>query len=221
LIAIKAGAQASPMLAAWECAMLKHAVIVANPNANSLSLTIAGAYADEARVLGDVVVFRDLYREGFDPRLAAEEIPRPEGFRPGMDVEAERRLIGDANVFAFVYPLWFNAPPAILVGYVQRVFGMGFGYGPVKEGGNQPLLRERRLISFSTSGAPTEWLRQEGGMTALRNLFDQHLADVCGMTVIDHVHFGGVTGRVRADVIERYISETRRIADNVCGIARV
>jgi putative NADPH-quinone reductase len=82
-------------------------------------------------------------------------------------VAAERAAIKDAAVFVFFYPLWFNVPPAILSGYVQRVFGMGFGYGPQKGGQNQRLLLGRSLLSFSSSGAPAEWLRQEGGWEAL------------------------------------------------------
>lgn len=201
--------------------MTKHAVIVGHPGAESLTASLATAYAKQVRILGDEAVVRDLYAEGFDPRLRLGEIPRPDGFCADADVQAERRLLADADVFVFFYPLWFNAPPAIVVGYVQRVFGMGFGYGPVQGGRNQPLLEKRRLISFSTSGAPKAWLEQEGGWNALRNTFDQHFADVCGMEVVNHVHFGGVTSGMRADVVERHMAEVKLAAENVCGINRV
>lgn len=106
---------------------MKHAVIVAHPNVDSFTLTVARTWAEAAKAAGHTVELRDLYRIGFDPRLQDEEIPRPDGFQPGKDVLAERAAIGDADVFVFVYPLWFYAPPAMLKGYVDRVFGMGFG----------------------------------------------------------------------------------------------
>src|SRR5215471_4143364 len=101
---------------------MKHAVVFAHPNPQSLTAAVGHAYAQGARDLGHAVVVRDLYRLGFDPCLKAEETPGPRGVRFGRDVEEERALLSDADVFAFIYPLWFNAPPAMLKGYVDRVF---------------------------------------------------------------------------------------------------
>ena len=114
---------------------------------------------------------------------------------------AEREQIADADVFAFVYPFWFNAPPAILKGYVDRVFSLGFGYEPVF-GGTSPLLEGRRLISFTTSGAPERWVHSTGAYEALMTLFDRHLAAVCGMSVVDHVHEGGVVPGMTEEAFE-------------------
>ncbi len=180
---------------------MQHAVIVAHPNPDSFNLAVAKAYCEAAGALGHAAILRDLYRTGFDPRLRDGEIPRPNGFAPGEDVVAEREMIARADVFAFVYPVWFNAPPAMLKGYLDRVFGMGFAYGPVGGEGNVPLLTGRRMISFSTSGAPTDWLKREGGWEALRSLFDDHVAKVCGLTCLDHVHFGETVANLRRDVV--------------------
>ena len=76
-------------------------------------------------------------------------------------------------------------------GYLERVFGSGFAYGRGASG-NQPLLRGRKLISFSSSGAPTDWVVQTGAWQAVRTFFDAHFAAMCGMEVIDHIHFGGI-----------------------------
>jgi NAD(P)H dehydrogenase (quinone) len=142
---------------------------------------------------------RDLYAERFDPCLKAEEIPGPGEPKPGADVVAEREKLAAADVFAFVYPLWFNAPPAMLKGYVDRVFGMGFGYGP----GMEPRLEGKKMISFSSSGAPSQWVRETGAWRALRNIFDEHLAQVCGLEVIDHVHFGEISPGITNEAVAR------------------
>lgn len=195
---------------------MKHAVIVAHPNPASLVSSIAGGYADAVKSAGHTAILRDLYAIGFDPCLKREEIPRPEGFHAGAEIDAERTLLSDVDVFAFVYPIWFNAPPAILSGYLQRVFGMGFGYGPIQQGGNVPLLRGRKLISFSTSGAPKEWFESEGGWQALQNLFDKHFAAVCGMDVIGHTHFGGISVQMRKDAAHRILEDTKQAALAIC-----
>ncbi len=187
---------------------MKHAIIVAHPNPSSFNLSVARAYEAAVRAGGHTVVLRDLYAMGFDPRLHADEIPGNRNFAPREDVRAERDALAGTNCFAFVYPLWLNTPPAILKGYLDRVFGMGFAYGPGR-GGTVPLLQGRSMISFSSSGAPADWVRSTGAWEALRRLFDEHLALVCGLTVLDHIHFGNIVPGMRADAVERHLAEVK------------
>lgn len=191
---------------------MKHAVILAHPSRSSFNATVADTYVRAVEAAGHTAVLRDLYAMGFQPCLGEAEIPRPGGFEAGEDVRAERRLLADVDVFVFVYPLWFYMPPAILTGYVDRVFGMGFGFGAHTLSGNEPLLSGRRLLTFSSSGAPAEWLDQEGALAALRRLFDEHLAGVCGLDVIDHIHFGGIYPGMVGDRIARCQGEVERAA---------
>jgi NAD(P)H dehydrogenase (quinone) len=182
---------------------MKHAIIVAHPRKDSFVMTMANAYRDAAQARGQEAAFRDLYATDFDPRLQEDEIPWSNNFRTHPDVAAERHMLQDAHVFALFYPLWLNAPPAMMKGYLERVFGMGFAYAQGK-GGNDPLLRGRKLISFSSSGAPTEWVIQTGAWQAVRTLFDAHFAAVCGMEIADHIHFGGIVPGIRGDVVEKH-----------------
>jgi NAD(P)H dehydrogenase (quinone) len=188
---------------------MKHAVILAHPSETSFTATIAETWCAAARSAGHEVALRDLYRIGFDPCLQDSEIPRPTGFTVGDDVKAEREIIGGADLFVFVYPLWFYAPPAMLKGYIDRVFGMGFGYGPQQQGGNQPLLEGRKMLSFTASGAPSFWVEERGDLAAIRKLFDEHVAGVCGMRVIDHVHFGGIVPELRKEAVEHHQATAR------------
>lgn len=180
---------------------LKHAVIVAHPIAKSFTHAMASAYAAAARVQGGTVVVRDLYKMDFDPRLKASEIPKAGSFGPAADVAAERVLLKDVDVFALFYPLWFNAPPAILKGYFDRVFSMGFGFGP-KDGVQAPLLTGRKLISFTSSGAPETWVRDSGAFTALYTLFDKHISQMCGLQIVDHVHNGQVVPGLSKQIVD-------------------
>lgn len=190
---------------------MKHAVIVAHPVPGSFNGAVARTYAETLRASGAQVLVRDLYGLGFDPCLQAIEIPGLDGYAPRPDVVAERALLQDVDVFAFVYPFWFNAPPAMLKGYVDRVFSMGFGYTPTF-GGAQPALAGRRLISFSSSGAPDAWVRSTGALLALQGVFDHHLAGVCGLTVVDHVHLGGIVPGITPESVETMLDEVRAVA---------
>lgn len=191
---------------------MKHAIVLAHPKKDSFNATIADAYAKAIASRGHASQLRDLYEIGFDPCLTAAEIPGPQGFSPREDIIAERSLLGDTDVFAFIYPLWLNAQPAILKGYMERVFGMGFAYGR-RGGGSVPLLAGRKMISFTSSGAPTEWIRQTGAWDAMRKLFDEHIAALCGFEIIDHIHFGGVVPGMRKDAVERCCENVKRAVD--------
>ena len=188
---------------------MKHAVIVAHPNPKSLTCSVGAAYVTSVKALGQDVVVRDLYLMGFDPCLKACEIPAASGFQFAADVVAERKRLVDVDVFAFVYPFWFNAPPAILKGYVDRVFSMGFGYEP-GIGGTDSLLDGKKLISFTTSGAPDQWVRETGALQTLMTLFDRHLGAMCGLQVVDHVHAGGIVSNITSEAADDVLQSVRR-----------
>jgi len=154
---------------------VKHAIIIAHPRASSFTASVADAYAKACEALGHGTIVRDLYSLGFDPCLKAGELPFAENFEPEPDVIAERALLKDCDIFAFFYPLWLNSPPAIAKGYLERVFGYGFAYGQDGHSYN-PLLKGRKLINFSSSGATTEWLDQTGALGAVQILFDSYFA---------------------------------------------
>lgn len=187
---------------------MRHAIIIAHPRGDeSFTAAMAKAYGQAARALGHTVVVRDLYGMDFDPRLRAEEIPYGQTGVPAEDVVTEREILSEVDVIALFYPLWFNAPPAILKGYVDRVFSLGVGRRPTGEG---PALAGKKLISFSVSGAPEHWVRDTGAMKALTTLFDDHVAGVCGLTVTGHTHFGGVTPGIRPDAVKDMLETVKR-----------
>jgi NAD(P)H dehydrogenase (quinone) len=190
---------------------MKHAVILSHPNPASFNAAVAKTYVAALRGLGHEAELRDLYAMDFDPRLKAAEIPWDAGFAPAPDVVAERSVIAAVDSIAFIYPFWFNAPPAMLKGYVERVFGMGFGYA-ASEVGTHPLMTGKLLVSITTSGAPNAWVDQTGALQRLRAGFDDHLANVCGFSVLEHLHLGAITPGMRPDAGEGILSDVTALA---------
>jgi NAD(P)H dehydrogenase (quinone) len=168
---------------------MKHAIIVGHPDPASFTLAMAKAYSDHLSARGHTVITRDLYRLKFDPRLQLSEMPDRPSWAPAPDVETEREVLRDADVFAFIYPLWFNSPPAIVKGYIDRVFGEGFGYAHLHAGGQEPLLTNRHLIHITASGSSSAWLNEQGAAGSARTLFEDTFARVCGMRARPHIHF--------------------------------
>lgn len=170
---------------------MKIALVLAHPSADSFCAALAEDCAEVLRAGGAEVVLRDLYRIGFDPCLRVEELPAPIGQGPRPDVVAERALLADVDGYLLVYPLWFNAPPAMHKGYVDRVLSGGFGFAPTAHGAD-PLLVGKTLASVTTSGAPDSWLEKTGALNILTRGFDLHLCGMTGLRFVGHQHIGGV-----------------------------
>jgi len=182
---------------------MKHALIVSHPELSSFTRSMAHVYDKAARALGHETIFRDLYQIGFDPCLKAGE--RPDKLQDPVrdDVRRERELLADCDVFALFYPIWFGTPPAMLKGYIERVFNVGFAFERFKDGQMRPLLQGRKLISFTASGSSKAWLEETGVWLSLRALFDDYLAKIFGLEVVDHVHFSSIADGLE----ERWIME--------------
>lgn len=188
---------------------MKHAIILAHPSADSFAASVAAAYADAVAALGHATVTRDLYRLGFDPCLKANERPDAADYQVAEDIARERAAIDGCEVFVLVYPIWFGTPPAILKGYIDRVFSAGFAFESFHQGRTRPLLVGRRLISFTSSGSTKAWLEESGVWISLRTIFDDYIAKVGGMTVADHVHFPSITPGLGERWVLEYLESVR------------
>lgn len=168
---------------------LRHAIIVCHPSEHSFTMAVAERYAAALGSNGEQSFVRDLYRTGFDPALREEE---RQG-KPGDDALAELELLRDADVIVLVYPIWFGTPPAMLKGYVDRVFGAGRAFGRDPDGAETDLLHGKHLVSLTLSGSTSAWLHEKGVLMSLRNLFARYLAEVFGLPESHSYHFDGIT----------------------------
>jgi NAD(P)H dehydrogenase (quinone) len=167
---------------------LKHAIIVSNPAEDSFTLSVARRYAEAVEKHGHQAILRDLYRLPFDPVLKLEE----RDGAPADDVLAEWEVLGEIDVFVLVYPIWFGAPPAMMKGYIDRVFGAGRTRGAAHEDAKSSILQGKHLVSLTLSGNMVAWLHERGVLGSLRNLFDRYLGEVFGLPETHHYHFDGV-----------------------------
>jgi len=190
---------------------IKHAVIVCHPAEDSFTKTMAARYVETVQGHGHEVVVRDLYGLGFDPVLRDEE----RRGHPRKDVAAEWAAIGKADVVVLVYPIWFGAPPAMLKGYIDRVFGAGRMFGSGGEGGDSSHLAGAHLVSLTASGKMRAWLSEKGVLTSLRTVFDRYLADVFGFVETARYHFDGIGADMEEKDVGFHLAEVEQAAKEV------
>ena len=186
----------------------KHAIIVCHPEAKSFTMAVAQRYAETVQAHGHEVILRDLYRMKFDPVLHTGE----RHGEPARDVTKEWATLGKPDVFVLVYPIWFGTPPAMLKGYIDRVFGAGREVGWGGEGGTSELLAGKRLVSLTSSGSMRAWLSEKGVLGSLRTVYDRYFADVFGFAETHRYHFDGVTDDIPERDVAMHLRETEKAA---------
>lgn len=106
-------------------------VVVAHHRADSLTAAMARRAATRLEAAGYRVDLLDLHAEGFDPRNSVEDEPdygdRDKRYSPEVHAHAERLLAADVVVVAF--PVWWFGLPALLKGWIDRVWNYGLAYG--------------------------------------------------------------------------------------------
>jgi NAD(P)H dehydrogenase (quinone) len=194
-----------------------HAVILSHPSIDSFNGEVARTYCKAVRACGQRALLRDLYRLGFDPLLKDSDRPgRVEGSVPA-DVAAELRTLRSADVIVLVYPVWFGSPPAMLKGYVERVFGSNFGYQLVQSHVRHPQLSGKPLVSITTSGLSIQWLELNGARAALKTLFDDYLVHAFGMSSAEHLHISGIGDAMTPQLLKCQLARVVAQARAVCA----
>ena len=161
---------------------MKILIILGHPDSDSLNHAIAHAIRDDLLNDGHDVMFHDLYEEEFFPLLAAEEIP--ESGRIDQIVEAHCNEVSSADGIVIVHPNWWGQPPAILKGWVDRVFRPGVAYrfeeGDGGEGIPIGLLNASAAIVINTSNTPAAREQTAFG-DPLEAIWRRCIFDLCGV----------------------------------------
>ena len=128
-------------------------VVFAHPRRDSFNGALLDALLRGLEEAGHAPDVADLYAEGFDPRLGPEELRRMGTGHPPPDVAGYQRRLLAADGLAFVFPVWWFGPPAILKGFVDRIFEENVAFRFNGKGWAEGLLPAGRALVLSTTGA--------------------------------------------------------------------
>ncbi len=160
--------------------------VYAHPSPQSFNHSLLQALIEESERKKHQCVVRDLYREKFQPVLSEKDF---EAFNHGdipADIKAEQEEVKNAEVLVFIHPVWWFGFPAILKGWVDRVFSYGFAYGHDSRG-VKPLLTGKKALIFNTTGAPrTSGYIETGTEDAMEKLIDVGIYQFVGLEVLLH-----------------------------------
>lgn len=170
---------------------MKISVILAHPDTGSFNHAIAEIAIDKLKENEHKVVFHDLYEEQFDPVMPPEEILRDVPLPPYLAQHCVE--IARAEGIIIVHPNWWGQPPAILKGWIDRVFRPGVAYkfenGDLGEGVPNGLLKAKTALIFNTSNTEAQREVQVFG-DPLETLWKNCIFGLCGVQMFERRTFG-------------------------------
>ncbi len=119
-------------------------------------------------------------------------------YRP-LDVLEQQQRVARADALALISPIYFVGLPAILKGWIERVFTLGFAFGLKPEGwkgdlsGRMPLLKHKKALIINTT-LFNEQAYQSGLAQSMKRLIDDFAFTYPGINIVDHVYFYAVHG---------------------------
>lgn len=124
---------------------MKLLLVYAHPEPRSLNGSLKDFAIAHLKAGGHEVVVSDLYAMGWKAPLDTDDAPGYDNqapFNPALesqrvfaagtqplDIEGEQAKLRWADAVIFQFPLWWFSMPAILKGWIERVYAYGFAYG--------------------------------------------------------------------------------------------
>lgn len=136
---------------------MKWLVVVGHPLSDSLCCNLSKFVTENLNATNHEVTVKNLYDESFSPQLTYLE--RQSYYADSYNysaVEKDVEQLLDAEGIVLLFPTWWFGFPAILKGWIDRVWAPGIAYdhannfGPIKP----RLSNLRRVLVVTTLGAP-------------------------------------------------------------------
>ena len=207
-------------------------IVLAHPEHQSFNGALFDTAVATLQAAGHTVATSDLYRMGFDPvscrknfstvkepdylKLQVEELHASEigGFAP--DLEAELAKLEAADLVIWQFPLWWFGLPAILKGWVDRVFAMGRAYGGGRVYETGMFKGKRALLSLTTGGPEGAYTAEgfNGDLDAILRPIHRGMLQFTGFEVLaPHVIYAPVRAEAeqREAWLQAWAERLRRI----------
>ncbi len=156
---------------------MKILLVVAHPRQNSLIFAAAREFAEASAANGHQIEWADLVAEGFDPVLREPDEPDwsdpKKIYSDAVLREMARIERNDATVI--VFPVWWWSMPAVLKGWIDRVWNHGWAYGS----GTYP---HARVWMVGIGGSSAEDYAKRGYDAAMRTSLEVGILRYCGVT---------------------------------------
>jgi NAD(P)H dehydrogenase (quinone) len=145
-------------------------IVVTHPVADSFIGSLAKTVERSRRDRGDEVRVLDLYASSFDPTLSlADWQAKADPHYAATKHREQAEMLQWATSLVLVYPTWFGGFPAMLKGWIDRVWAAGVAYDLPADGSRiRGRLRNVRELVVVTSHGSTKHMNMLQGESGKR-----------------------------------------------------
>ncbi len=200
-------------------------IVYAHPEPKSFNAALRDAAVEVLSKQGHTVEVSDLYAMNFNPVVGRADfltchdasylnvsLEQRKAFADGglaPDIASELARLQQADLLILQFPLWWFGMPAILKGWIDRVFVSGAVYGRSALYEHGKFAGKRALVCVTT-GAPAQAFGPDslnGDLLELLTPLHRGVLAFTGMQVLPpfaayHIPYEGPQGR--ADMLSRY-----------------
>ena len=166
-------------------------VVYAHPYPESFNHAVLEKFTLGLREGGHEVEILDLYAQGFNPVLSAVDLAALQQGKIPVEIAAQQNQVRGAEGLAFIFPVWWSSMPAILKGWIDRVFSLGFAYD-LRDEGPVGLLKHRKALLITTCGGDQVFFDQSGIQKAIQLTVDLGVFAFTGISKVQHEFFYNV-----------------------------
>lgn len=161
-------------------------VVIAHPDRDSLTHAVAAQAVNGISASGvHTAEIADLAAEGFDPRFTQADIAlHLQKAGPAADVAAEHARIERGDALVLVYPVYWWSFPALLKGWIDRVFTQGWAYEDDANGKLVKKLQHLQVHLIAVGGADQRTYARHGYFGAMKTQIDHGIFGYCGARVV-------------------------------------
>jgi NAD(P)H dehydrogenase (quinone) len=129
----------------------KTLIIYAHPHTKGHNGVILENVKRLLKQRGEKTTIIDLYKTQFNPVLSADELSTKYNTFVSKQTTRFQDLIKQSTHIIFIYPTWWQNVPAILKGFIDKIFRDGFSADFSKRIPT-PLLKGKRAVLITTVG---------------------------------------------------------------------
>ena len=191
---------------------MKVLIVYAHPNPESFNHAVLESVLGGLSEVGHISDVIDLYKMNFDPCLRVEDFVKINSGTNSDDVLSHQERVSKADVLVFIHPNWWGGIPAILKGWIDRIFSMNYAYKTDEETGEiTGILKHKKSLIITTCGSPQEFSEKSGSIAAFKEIWSQKIIQFCG---IPDVHIKLFYDVIMADdeTRKKYLEEARDLA---------
>lgn len=156
-------------------------IIFGHPNPDSFNGAILKTIEKKLEEKGYPYISKNLYQLNFNPILTINDFARMSNSTVTNDIALEHADIEWAKNIIFIYPIWWAGSPAIVKGWIDRVFSKGFAYAPQEDGTIKGFFGEKTVLVITTSGSSKENMKQSRMMSAIEKIMMEGVLQFCGV----------------------------------------